>query len=289
MIALDSIYPTNADMMAKAKAQDAVVGYVHPFGEGDPLEGGLGAKAFPVDAALGVVDTLDWAAALRGQLKVWFRMLDNDFHIACTGGEDSIVDLHNRKLLGSIRTYAYLGKDFSVEAWYRALKQGRTFFSTGPLLDFRINGEIPGGAVNLPAAEGTVTLEGRIWCAAPLTKVTVYHKGGVLKELPATGRNFRFEVPVHASDYFVLVAEGPFYEYFDADYLLAGTNAVRVYVGDGKIRDRDSAEYFERWIDKLHGMTAEWPWWRSDAEKQHVFAQYEQARRVYERLAGEAR
>jgi hypothetical protein len=287
-IALDAIYPTNADMMAKAKAQGAVTGYVHPFGESDPLESGLGAKAFPVDAALGLVDTLDWAAALRGQLMVWFRMLDNDFRIAPTGGEDSIVDLHNRKLIGSIRTYAYLGKDFSVEAWYDALRKGRTFFSTGPLLDFRVNGEQAGGSVRLPAGGGPVTVEGRVWSAGPLSKVTVYHKGGVLKQLPARAGAFRFDISAGDSDWLVLAAEGPFYEPFDADYLLAATNAVRVYVGGRKIRSRESAEYFIRWIDKLRTMTDQWPWWRSEAEKRHVHAQYDQARRVYQKLALEA-
>jgi hypothetical protein len=69
---------------------------------------------------------------------------------------------------------------------------------------------------------------------------------------------------------------------------LATTNAIRVYVGEEKIRDRESAEYFIRWIDKLKAMTGQWPWWRSQAEKDHIYGQYEQARRVYERLAEEA-
>lgn len=291
-VALDAIYPTNADMLRDAKNQGAVTGYVHPFGDADPLESGLGAKAFPVDAALGVVDTLDWAAAIRGQLRVWFRMLDNDFHIAPTGGEDSIVCLHNRKLIGSIRTYARLNGNFSVEAWYDALRQGRTFCSTGPLLDFRIQDQAPGGAVRLPDSGGNVTVEGTAWFAAPVSKLTVYHKGGVLKELPvdagAHSTHFQFEVPVRHSDWFALEAEGPFSEFFDADYPFAVTNAIRVYVGQEKIRDRQSAEYFQRWIDKLSDLTRQWPWWHSDAQRKHVFEQYEAARQIYQRLAAEA-
>ncbi|HWB98699.1 MAG TPA: CehA/McbA family metallohydrolase, partial [Bryobacteraceae bacterium] len=291
-VALDAIYPTNADMLRAAKEQGGVTGYVHPFGETDPLESGLGAKAFPVDAALGVVDTLDWAAALRGQLRVWFRMLDNDFHIAPTGGEDSIVCLHNRKLIGSIRTYAYLGKNFSVDAWFDALRQGRTFFSTGPLLDFRVQDQIPGGEVHLAGSGGTVTVEGTAWFAAPVTKLTVYHRGGVLREVPVEGgthqAHLRFDVPVRHSDWLVLVAEGPSSEFFDTDYLLASTNAIRVYVGSEKIRSRDSAEYFERWIDKLSEQTRRWPWWHSEEQRRYVFEQYQTARRVYERLASEA-
>jgi dipeptidyl aminopeptidase/acylaminoacyl peptidase len=53
--ALDSLYPSNSDLFAKARAQGAATGYVHAFGgEKDPLQGNLGgAKGFPVDLALG--------------------------------------------------------------------------------------------------------------------------------------------------------------------------------------------------------------------------------------------
>lgn len=287
--ALDSIYPSNADMLRKAKAQGAVTGYVHPFGETDPLEGGLGSKAFPVDAALGLVDTLDWAGAVRGQLKVWFRMLNNDFPIAPTGGEDSILCLHNRKLIGSVRTYAHLGKDFSVDAWYEALRKGRTFFSTGPLIEFTLNGQLPGGRVDLPAA-GSVTVDAAVWSLAPLNKITLYHRRGVAREFTPAPNVTRIHatIPVQESDWFALVAEGPHTPALDADYLLAGSNAVRVYVAGGKIRSRDDATYFLTWIDKLTAMTGAWPWWRSPAEKKSVFAQYDEARAVYRRLAAEA-
>ena len=35
-------------------------------------------------------------------------------------------------------------------------------------------------------------------------------------------------------------------------------------------------------------MAEAWPGWRSEGEKRHVFAQFETARGVYERLASEA-
>jgi hypothetical protein len=71
-------------------------------------------------------------------------------------------------------------------------------------------------------------------------------------------------------------------------YPQAGTNAVRVYVGDQKIRSRASAEYFIQWLDKLRGMAENWPGWGSQAERDHVFAQIAEARKRYEQLANEA-
>jgi hypothetical protein len=290
--AIESLYPSNTDMFRKARAQGAIGGYVHPFGESDPLESGLGAKHFPVDAALGTVDCLEWSNAIRAQHRVWHRMLNNDFSIVPVGGEDSITDLHNRKLIGNIRTYAYLGQDFRVEAWVEAIRKGRTFFSTGPLLEFRINDQIPGGRLRLPAGGGKVTISGSVRSVAPLSKLTLYHRGGAFKQIPLNpdgkGARFTETIAVEHSDWFSITAEGPRYPALDTEFPLATTNAIRVYVGEEKIRDRDSAEYFIRWIDKLKVMTGQWPWWRSQAEKDHIYSEYEQARRVYERLAEEA-
>jgi hypothetical protein len=217
---------------------------------------------------------------------VWHHALNNDLHIAPTGGEDSISNLHVSKLVGSVRTYAYLGQNFSAEGWIDALKKGRTFFTSGPLLELKINGSLPGEEVKLPAAGGTVTLNASVTSITPLTKVVVHHNGKVWKQLPlgADKRSavLNESVPVKSSGWFALYAEGEPTPYLDVPYPQASTNAIRVYVGDQKIRNRESAEYFIRWIDKLQSMADEWPMWRSDKEKAHVFAQFREARAIYE-------
>ena len=287
--AIESLYPSNTDMFRKAAAEGAVTGYVHAFNtEGDPLETDLGiAKAFPVDAALRTVAAIEWTHANRGQLHVWHHALNNDLAIIPTGGEDSINNMHRTNLLGSVRTYVHLDGPLTAEAWLDGLRHGHTFFSAGPLLDFRINGHLPGDSLRLPAVGGTVTVEGTVWSIAPLSKVVLYSNGEVVKELPTSG-HFAERIPVSRSGWYSLYAEGPASRYLDAVYAQAATNAVRVYVGDQPIRNRQSAEYFIRWIDKLHKMADEWPWWRSEAERRHVFAQFDQARAIYERLAREA-
>jgi len=55
-------------------------------------------------------------------------------------------------------------------------------------------------------------------------------------------------------------------------------------VGNQPIRNPASAEYFVKWVAKLRGMAEAWPWWRSDKEKAHVFAQFDEATRVYQAL-----
>jgi Tol biopolymer transport system component len=287
---IESLYPSNTDMFRKAIAQGAVTGYVHAFsGDADPLEHGLGGgKAFPIDAALGTVHAIEWSEAGHAALGVIHKIWNNDLRVAPVGGEDSISDMHIRKLVGSSRTYVYAGPRLSAQSWQDGLRNGHTFFSTGPLLDFRVAGKIPGDAIQLPAGGGTITLEGGVTCLAPISKLIVYRNGTVLKEF-AVDRPFREEIRVTESGWYSLYAEGPPSKFIDSGFPQAATNAIRVYVGDAKIRDRASAEYFISWIDKLHAQAEAWPLWRSDAEKRHVYAQFDEAKTVYQRLAAEAR
>jgi hypothetical protein len=306
--AIESLYPSNTDMFLKARKQDAVVGYVHAFsGDTDPLEGNLGVgKGFPVDAALSSIDTMEWSAPSRAALSVWHHALNNDLPIAVVGGEDSISSLHRTKLVGSLRTYAFVGKPDRLPSagtqrnprltagnWIRALKQGRTFFTSGPLLAFEMNGVGPGETIKLPASGGSVALSGQIWSIVPLTRAVVYRNGKVWREVPLNkdrlGGKIQETVRIDESGWFSLTAEGPVASHpVDALYPQAATSAIRVYVGGQRIRNLQSAQYFIRWIDKLQAMAEAWPSWRSAQEKHHVFEQFRVARETYKRLASEA-
>jgi TolB protein len=282
-------------MFRKAIAQGAAVGYVHAFGgDRDPLQGSLGGgKGFPVDAALGTTHAIEWSGSSRGSYTVLHHALNNDLRIAPVGGEDSNTSLHRHTMIGSVRTYAYTGRDLTARRWIDAIIKGNTFFSNGPLLEFTVNGNIPGEAVQLPPDGGTVTLRGEVWSFIPLARVMIYRDGQIWKEVPLSAdrmrATFEEEVPVNRSGWFSLSCEGaPAFAPVDPSYPQAGTNAVRVYVGDQKIRSRASAEYFIRWLDKLRSLAEKWPGWGSQRERAHVFAQIAEARKRYEQLANEA-
>jgi catechol 2,3-dioxygenase-like lactoylglutathione lyase family enzyme len=54
-------------------------------------------------------------------------------------------------LVGEEITYAYTGTGghFSPDAWYDAVRRGRTFVSNGPMLDFKVGDAIPGDEVKV--------------------------------------------------------------------------------------------------------------------------------------------
>ena len=288
--AIESLYPSNTDMFRKAKAQGATVGYVHAFGgSGDPLEGSLGgAKGYMVDAALGTTDAVEWANAGRAGFHPWYATLNNGLTATAVGGEDSISNLHRSKLVGSVRTYVYTGgKGLTMEAWLEGLRNGNAFVSTGPLVELTVNGRIPGEEVEL-AASGTVELQGRVRSITPLDKAYIVFNGEVVEEIPFTGDRLELDLsksyPVSGSGWFHLRVEGKNEERFplDANFALGFTNPVWVTVAGQPVRNRASAEYSIRWIDKLRAMAEEWPGWRSDKEREHVFAQFDEARQIYE-------
>ena len=294
--AIESLYPSNTDMFRKAKAQGATVGYVHAFGgSGDPLEGSLGgAKGYMVDAALGTTDAVEWANAGRAGFHPWYATLNNGLTATAVGGEDSISNLQRSKLIGSVRTYVYTGgKGLTMEAWLAGLRNGNAFVSTGPLVELTVNGRIPGEEVEL-ASSGTVELQGRVRSITPLDKAFVIFNGEVVEEIPFTGERRELDLsrsyPVSGSGWFHLRVEGRNEERFplDANFALGFTNPVWVTVAGQPVRSRASAEYSIRWIDKLRAMAEEWPGWRSEKERAHVFAQFDEARRIYEGFLAEA-
>jgi len=291
--AIESLYPSNTDMFRKARAQGATVGYVHAFfGDRDPLEGTLGgAKGFMVDAALETTDAVEWSGASQAGFYPVYAAWNSGLGVTAVGGEDSISNLHRSKLVGSVRTYVYTGdRGLTMEAWFDALKAGHAFVSTGPLVELTVNGAIPGETVSLPAGGGSLEVRGRVRSITPLSKVMLIGNGEVVEEIPLTGdrRSVSFEKTLSAttSGWYHLRAEGDPAERFplDARYAQAFTNPTWVMVGDAPVRSREAAAYALRWIDKLQQMAEEWPGWRSQQEKDHVYAQFEEARQVYRRL-----
>ena len=74
----------------------------------------------------------------------------------------------------------------------------------------------------------------------------------------------------------------------DASFAQAFTNPVWLTVGDQPVRSRAAAEYSIQWIDKLKEISEAWPGWRSQQERGHVFAQFDEARQIYQKFAREA-
>ena len=74
--AVETLYPSNTDMLRKAKAQHATTGYAHAFfGDEDPIDHGLGvAQGFMVDAAFDTTDGVEWSFSGRAAFHPWYAV-----------------------------------------------------------------------------------------------------------------------------------------------------------------------------------------------------------------------
>ena len=292
--AIESLYPSNTDMMLKAKAQGATTAYVHSFYNGDPLEGNLGgAKGFIVDAALAAADAVEWSTPQDGWPPV-YAVWSNDIRATVVGGEDSISSLHATPLLGSMRTYVRTPDGtLTMDGWFQGLREGRSFVSSGPLIEFTVDGKEPGEELELDGP-GEVRLSGRVWGVVPMERVELVVDGDVVRTWELTGaRKYLViddTVAIGASGWIHLRVEGAREDRWPLDtaYPQAFTNPVWVTVAGRPIRSAAAADYALRWIDKLQAMADQWPGWRSQREREHVFAQFDEAREVYRRRGAES-
>ncbi len=292
--AIESLYPSNTDMMLKAKAQGATTAYVHSFYSGDPLEGNLGgAKGYIVDAALAAADAIEWSTPQDGWPPV-YAVWSNGIRTTVVGGEDSISSLHATPLVGSMRTYVRTPDGtLTMDGWFRGIREGRSFVSSGPLIEFTVDGREPGEEIDLDGP-AEVRLRGRVWGVAPMERVELVVDGEVVRTWRFTGDRKSLDIDeglqVAASGWLHLRVEGGRGDRWPLDtaYPQAFTNPVWITVADRPVRSAAAADYALRWIDKLQEMADEWPGWRSEREREHVFAQFDRAREVYRQRGAEA-
>lgn len=293
--AIESIYPSNTDILRIARADGAIGGYVHPF-DSEPSEHDYGrARGLPVDVALGTVDYLEVSSAAGhfATSRVWHRLLNCGFKLPAVGGEDSENDLYRTALEGQNRAYAFLGPELGWDAWIDAIRRGATFVTNGPLLDFSIDGRMLGDEIHLVESGGRINVRGSMKCIAPVEKVEVINNGAVVADISLSecGKSASFAqvIDVKQSGWYTLRAYSTRTVHpIDDSYPFAETSPIYVYCGSRPIRSSEDANYFVKWIDAISKAAAQDLGWRSEKEKMHVLSQFGEARRIYLQRAQEA-
>ena len=169
---------------------------------GDPLEwlmrdwadaahaqGGLAiAVHFPLpyaeiaaDIVAGRIDAVELQALTPGadgpSIREWYRFLSCGYRLPVVGGTDK---MSAEVPLGAIRTYARLDPDgpVSFPAWAEAVRAGRTFVSSGPIVDIEVDGHGPGDVVRCGSSGGTVEVQVTAAAAQPIIgSVELVHDG----------------------------------------------------------------------------------------------------------------
>jgi len=294
-----SLYPTNAAIADLAHAQNALVGYVHPFDDmPDPSAREALTDELPVDVALGKVDYYEVLgfSEHRTSAAVWYRLLNCGFRPAAAAGTDAMANFASmRGPVGMNRVYVLTdpastgnGRTDTVartERWLAGLRAGRTLATNGPLLGLTVEGQPPGTEVAVPAGETTLKYKGFLRSVVPVDHLELIVSGKVARTIRLTGArtsaDFEGRLPVTGGGWLLVRAwnDAAHPEIFDI-YPYATTNAFFFRASGAAIHCGGDAQYFLNWIDRLDAAAAAHAGYNSAAERETTLSQIREARAI---------
>jgi TolB protein len=204
----------NADVTAHARSQGGLASYVHPSGAepfADPSAPGLPIELV-ADGILGDVQALEVACLWTDELgtaEVWYHLLNLGWPVAATSGSDVMLNFYRTMAPGTTRTYVKTGSRRDFDAYLEGLRAGRSFVTTGPLVEFEVEGVEPGGTISDDGqARWTLSLHS----AVPTQRLEIVVNGEVVYAADTgdqTHNRFEGEVGIPAGGWIAARVIGP--------------------------------------------------------------------------------
>jgi len=292
-----SLYPMNADVYDMAHLQGALVGAVHPFEEvPDPFAQPAQriTDELPVDVALGKLDYMEIVGFSdhKSTAAVWYKLLNLGFRLPAGGGTDATANYAApiRGMAGQDRVYVHApAEHLKIGTFLERLKNGETFATNGPLIEFKLGGEMVGSELKFDAPQAAVPFTAKLRSIVPVDHLEVVCNGKVAQTLKIEGARDSADVtgsiPLQESGWCVLRAWSDKAEYPVMDnYAYATTSPVYITIGGKRAYSKEDADYFKAWIDRTIEITDKYPDWNSIEEKQGVMKKLRDARAIYEGL-----
>lgn len=219
-------------------------------------------------------------------MQTYYALLNCGFRMRVTAGTGSGV---HPVPLGHGRVYVHTGDEFSYEKWISNLNAGRSFVTTGPLIDVRFNGELPGSTWSKDTQENTVTIVGTVISPNRLRRIEIIHNGVVTQALDvepqqtlegAWNYSIDLQESLSGSGWLALRC---FEELPDGKVSFAHTNPVFVDVaGSPLIPRRRDAEFFIKRMDEEIARN-------TNVLPDESLAEYRKARAMYEAVLEKAK
>jgi TolB protein len=175
----------NGSALEHSRRQGGINAYVHPVMAPGPFSEKGGANALPLtlvsEAMAGHLDTLEiaclWSDEM-GTADVWYRLLSVGIPIAPSAGTDAFPNFYRSMAVGATRVYVRVPGTLNLSSYLEGLREGRSFVTNGPFLDFEAGGAGPGGVIERGSAT-EIPWKLELKSAVPVERVEVLVNGEV--------------------------------------------------------------------------------------------------------------
>jgi len=271
-------WPPFGHVARDARASGGIAFYAH---------GGYAQEIY-ADVVQGNVDGVELLqfGVYRGiGLIDWYRMLSSGFRVPANGASDYPAC----RKLGDCKTYVYAPVPSdrrhapTMEAWLRGMADGRSFFTTGPMLLLEVDGNKPGARIE-KQGDGPHIVTARVRVrseVAPVTNIQLVVNGRIVREMkvPAgqrEGRWLEFEQQVELAGSAWIAVRAFSLSPLGTPDAEAHTNPVYVYVNGKAPYDRESLDGLLAQIDKQIAVHKN----RKFAEKAKILAYFDHSRDI---------
>jgi hypothetical protein len=164
--------------------------------------------------ATGRVDAVEMHRHSAYRHLEYYRVLNAGYPLPLAGGTDKMT---SGIPVGLYRTYVRLqpGEEFSFDSWRRNLRLGRSFITSGPMLDFTVDGAHVGDTLYLPPTGGAIEIEAVASSTLPIHTLEIVQQGQVVASTQERNKDgslsISTRVQVQGSSWFAARVGGPEY------------------------------------------------------------------------------
>ena len=219
--------------------------------------------------------------------QTYYGLLNCGFPLRVSAGTASGV---HPVQIGFGRVYVYLKEGFEYDAWIDGLNAGRSFVTTGPMLQVTFNESLAGRVfTGFEASEFSVRIQGRADSRRPLSRIEVVASGEVVASIDPQNRKTLVGAFESIIDETIVlkstgwVAVRCFEDHPERRVRFAHTNPVFVKFSGSRLRPRRAeVQYF---IDRIREELAR----NRELLDEASIAEYQKALDVYLEIAKRAR
>jgi len=223
---------------------------------------------------------------------IYYRWLNCGFRLSVSGGSAMGV---MPVPLGYSRTYAKIEGPLSEASYLKAVRDGRTFATSGPMLVLTADGKDPGAVIEWRTGKSQpIQVKAELRSIQQIDALELVYNGAVVKSAALPGAPVAgvmkqtIELPLEPPRSGWVAARAIF-QSPPGHLRQAHTSPVYISV-DGKPRAfSKDAEYMVAWIDEILKVSAQPDRYADPAGRLEAQAIFKEARRIYEGIAKTAK